>query len=328
MKKITKVLVIISFLLFLGLLENLPVYAYVADSDLPAPTEVTVPEVSFNSIRISWKAITWPELDPGKPLSNNLEETGYIVYYTSDGETVEHEWVFNHNTDEFSTTIDDLSEGTYYIIVCAATKRESHLGSVSYTFTPGKKSEEKKCTVKQLFPSFDISDYEINTGKKKTVKITSNTDMKISLKPLNYLAENKKYVTVKGGTTAKIVFSKKAKKGIYYFKSEVPGFDDVISIKVYDNDPEEVKEIEISKTKISSGKTTTVKVTNYWKTKITLEPENELAKESKYVKYKNGKTGKIIFDKDAPKGSYEFSATVKYPDGMYSISTTYTIEVS
>ena len=54
--------------------------------------------------------------------------------------------------------------------------------------------------------------------KKASIKITSDSDAKITVTGKNAFAKNKKYVKIKSGKTAKLVFSKRAAKGKYVFK--------------------------------------------------------------------------------------------------------------
>lgn len=343
MKNALKVMLAVGIIVLISFMGELPVKAYTSDSDIPAPTGVSVPEKSIeDSIRISWDPITWPSLDPGTAFGSSLDEVGYIVYYGKDFGNLEHKWIYSSKdeTERCSTYIDGLENGTYYVIVCAGTRRMSRIGDISYTYTPGKESEVKTVTVNLTELEFIISGetykkgydfYEnIKAGKKKTFVITSNADMELALDPLNYLAKNKNYCKVKrvnGGKTLKLSFTKKAEKGKYYFSLTGPDSSkQLVEITVYENYPGEIKDFEVSKQNVKSGKKSTVKVTTYLDDDVFLEPVNDLAQNTKYVKVKNGQTGKITFSKNAQKGKYEFQITIKKTYWLTTY-TTFTIEV-
>ncbi|MBQ3280964.1 MAG: hypothetical protein IJH41_01010 [Eubacterium sp.] len=66
---------------------------------------------------------------------------------------------------------------------------------------------------------------KVKKGKKTTVKVTSDSGAKLTVKANNAKAKKalkKKYVKVKNGKTAKITFTKKAPKGKYKFKVTSP----------------------------------------------------------------------------------------------------------
>ena len=62
-----------------------------------------------------------------------------------------------------------------------------------------------------------LSKKTVKYGKKTTVKIMSNSGAKLTVKGKNARAKNKRFVIIKNGKTAKLIFSKKAKKGKYTF---------------------------------------------------------------------------------------------------------------
>ena len=316
MKKIIKSVLVLGLTLFLVSLVNYPISAYVEDRDLPAPTQVKVsPEkTAGDTVSISWKPIEWPELRPTQ-YYESLDSKGYMVFYSKDGEHWNTKWVSNGTVSSYEeadhTYIDGLEPGAYQIYVCAATKRSSRLNEGYSGFvTSGKASKIKKCKVIAL-EYYHISDTEVIVGKKKTINITTNTGIPISVEPLNILAQNNDYVVIKEGKTTKISFSKTAKPGTYYFKSSIPGFSKTFSILVHNENTKYYNTYELSKRTVKAGKQSTVKIkSNDWDTKLTIEPENELAKNAKNVTIKNGKTGKITFSKAAKKGTYEFKISI------------------
>lgn len=76
----------------------------------------------------------------------------------------------------------------------------------------------KKATIK-------VSKTKVKRGKKTTVKITSNSGAKLKIAVKNSRskkAKRKKYIKIKNGKTAKIIFGKKAVKGKYTFTVTSP----------------------------------------------------------------------------------------------------------
>ena len=68
----------------------------------------------------------------------------------------------------------------------------------------------------------------VKKGKRTTVKVTSNSGAKLTVKSSNKKAKTalkKKYVKISNGKTAKITFTKKAPKGKYKFKVTSPSKD-------------------------------------------------------------------------------------------------------
>ena len=73
---------------------------------------------------------------------------------------------------------------------------------------------ETENTDKKVKAKFKITPKAVRKGKKTTVKITSTSGGKITIKGKSKNAKNKKYVKISG---SKVVFQKKAPKGTYKF---------------------------------------------------------------------------------------------------------------
>jgi hypothetical protein len=72
---------------------------------------------------------------------------------------------------------------------------------------------------------FKVSKKTVKKGKKTTVKVTSNSGAKIKVAGANKKTKKiikKKFVKIKNGKTAKIIFTKKVPKGKYTFKVTSP----------------------------------------------------------------------------------------------------------
>ena len=70
--------------------------------------------------------------------------------------------------------------------------------------------------------SIKASKTSVKLGKKATIKITSNSGAKLTVKAKSKNAKNKKYVKLTSGKTAKLAFTKKAPKGTYKFTVTSP----------------------------------------------------------------------------------------------------------
>ncbi len=78
-----------------------------------------------------------------------------------------------------------------------------------------KADEKKKTTIK-------ASATTAKKGKKTVIKLTADSGAKLTVTGTNANAKNKKFVKIKNGKTAKLTFTKKAKKGKYTFKVTCP----------------------------------------------------------------------------------------------------------
>ena len=79
--------------------------------------------------------------------------------------------------------------------------------------TDSKKDDSKTASSATI----KASKTKVKFKKKTTIKITSNSGAKLTVKGKNSKAKNKKYVKITSGKNAKIVFYKKAAKGTYKF---------------------------------------------------------------------------------------------------------------
>ena len=70
--------------------------------------------------------------------------------------------------------------------------------------------------------NIDVDKYTVKYRKKTTVNITSDSNVKLTVTPINSKAKNKKYVRILNGKKARIKFSKQAPKGKYKFKVTGP----------------------------------------------------------------------------------------------------------
>ena len=79
-------------------------------------------------------------------------------------------------------------------------------------------TSEQVVPVKKVKASITASKTSAKYDRKATVKISSNSGADLSVTGRNRLAKNGKYVRIKNGKTAKLVFKKNAPKGKYKFK--------------------------------------------------------------------------------------------------------------
>ena len=121
-------------------------------------------------------------------------------------------------------TIETLSAGTYYLRVQSSdysnakseeTYSISVTGKKSSSSGSGTSADKAKPTTKATITA---STTKVRRGKKTTVKIVCNSGANLAVVGKNALAKNKKYVKIKNGRTAKLIFYKRASKGKYIFK--------------------------------------------------------------------------------------------------------------
>ena len=189
---------------------------------------VTAGAASGGTMKYSLDATSWSASVPTATAAGT-----YTVYYKVAGDS-------NHNdtsANSVSVTIDKADGDTS---VSNSSQNETG-GSSGSQESVGQGTESSAAnttaatettadantstTAQSLSATIKASKLKLNKGKKATVKITSDSGAKLKVTASNGAAKKavkSKIIKIKSGKSAKIVFSKKIKKGKYKFKVTSP----------------------------------------------------------------------------------------------------------